>query len=74
MKTRNLFWGVVCCGLVGALLGAGTAGAAGPPHPPPVGGLPQCQADLNTCNTNLNTCTTSLGTCSTTLAGRGRRR
>ena len=42
MKTRNLFWGVVSCGIVGALLFAGTAGAASP-------SLKQCQANLNTC-------------------------
>ncbi len=59
MKTRNLFWGVVCCGIMGALLVAGTAGAAGPPHPPPVGGLPQCQADLTTCNSDLAACQTA---------------
>lgn len=69
MKTRNLFWGVVYCGIMGALLSVGTAGAQ--PYP---GGLPKCQADLATCTTNLGTCNTSLtqtqaslNTCNTTL-------
>ena len=27
MRRRIMFWGIVCCGLVGAMLVAGTAGA-----------------------------------------------
>jgi hypothetical protein len=68
MKPRTMVWGIIFTGgLVGALLGAGAAGAVGPPSPPPVGGLPQCQADLATCNTNLTTYSTDLGACNTSL-------
>lgn len=35
---------------------------------PPVGGLPECQAALNTCNADLSTCNTDLGSCTTDLS------
>jgi len=84
MKTRTIFWGVLAFAVVvGTLRAGGMAGAASPPvTTPATGGLPQCQADLNsctanlgTCNTNLSqaqtnlgSCTTTLGTCTTDLA------
>ncbi len=75
MKPRTMAWGIIITGgIMGALLGAGTAGAR-------PGGLPQCLAELNTCNTdlgtcnadltqaqgNLTTCNSDLGTCTTGL-------
>ena len=64
MKTRSLFWAVLCCGLVGVLLGAGTAEAR-------PGGLPLCLAELNTCTANLETCTTYLAVCEAATCGNG---
>jgi len=54
MKPRTMAWGIIITGgIMGALLGAGTAGAR-------PGGLPQCLAELNTCNTDLGTCNADL--------------
>jgi hypothetical protein len=58
MRRRIMFWGVVCCGLVGALLWAEPVGAQ--PFP---GGLPACLAKLNICNASLGTCQTDLAAC-----------
>lgn len=59
MKTRYLLWGVVAYGLVGAMLVAGTAGAAG---------LSRCQAKLDSCITNWGACTTDLAQAQADLA------
>ena len=73
-QTHRRLWAVICCGLMGVVLWAGSAVAQ--PFP---GGLPACVASLNTCNTtlgtcsaaltqaqsNLGACTTNLGTCTT---------
>jgi Protein of unknown function (DUF1566) len=63
MQGRNVLWGVICGGLVGALLGAGTADAQ--PFP---GGLPQCRRALATCHATLGTCPEDLTTCEADLA------
>src|SRR6266704_3613601 len=57
MMSRQGFIRVVA---VAAVLGcwAGTTLAQ-----PFLGGLPQCQANLNTCNVTLTTCTTQLAAC-----------
>ena len=55
MMTRQEFIGVV-----GALAVCWAGTALAQPFP---GGLPRCQANLNTCNANLRTCNTQLSAC-----------
>ena len=75
MRKRIMFWGVMCCGLVGALLWAGPIWAQGPPFPPPRPSLQQRQVALQACNSSLtqtqgqlDTCTGNLSTCNGNLS------
>ena len=58
MMTRRQWFIGVAAVVAFLMCGAGTALAQ--PFP---GGLPRCQANLNTCNANLGTCSTQLSAC-----------
>jgi len=57
MHAKNEWWMIIVGGMVGALLAAGVAVASN------AGGLPACQARLETCTTNLGICETDLAVC-----------
>ena len=61
-KIFLMFLVSLCFGTISFVLWIGKASAL--PFP---GGVPACQASLDTCNTNLGTCNTSLGSCTTDL-------